>query len=85
MNIWLKEIREQKNLTMLQVSHGCKIAESYYCQIENGNRNPSVETAKKIADVLGFDWTRFYEDDLLKEEREEQSDEDCRDSIQHFD
>ena len=63
MNIWLKEIREQKNLTMLQVSHECKIAESYYCQIENRNRNPSVETAKKIADVLGFEWTRFYEDE----------------------
>ena len=63
MNIWLKEIREQKNLTMLQVSHECKIAESYYCQIENGNRNPSVETAKKIADVLGFEWTQFYEDE----------------------
>ena len=31
--------------------------------IENGNANPSVEVAKKIASVMGFDWTRFYEDE----------------------
>lgn len=36
---------------------------SIYFYIENRNRNPSVETAKKIAAVLGFDWTRFYEDE----------------------
>jgi len=32
-------------------------------EIENGNANPSVKVAKKIAAVLGFDWTRFYEDE----------------------
>jgi transcriptional regulator with XRE-family HTH domain len=29
---------------------------------ESGERRPSVETAKKIADELGFDWTKFFED-----------------------
>lgn len=32
-------------------------------KIELGERRPSVEVAKKIAAVLGFDWTRFYEDE----------------------
>jgi len=30
--------------------------------IENGNANPSVEVAKKIAAVLGFDWVWFFDD-----------------------
>ena len=38
------------------------ISESYYCLIENGERNPHVETAKKIAKALDFDWQKFYED-----------------------
>ena len=28
--------------------------------IENNKRNPSVELAQKIANVLDFDWTLFY-------------------------
>ena len=71
--MWIRRIREQKNLTMLQVSKECNIAESYYCQIENGNRNPSVKTAKKIAKVLGFDWTRFYEKEPGEEGNNESS------------
>lgn len=30
--------------------------------LENGSAKPSVKLAKKIANVLGFEWTRFYED-----------------------
>lgn len=33
-----------------------------YSKIERGEKNPSVDVAKKIAAVLGFDWTHFYED-----------------------
>ena len=33
-----------------------------YCNIENGERRPTVENAKAIAGLLGFDWTRFFED-----------------------
>jgi putative transcriptional regulator len=32
-------------------------------EVENGNANPSVEVAKKIAAVLGFNWTLFFEDE----------------------
>lgn len=31
--------------------------------IESGNRDGPVHTAKKIAKVLDFNWTKFYEDD----------------------
>ena len=66
MDLDLKIRRTEKNLTMRQVGENAGITESYYSMIENGDRRPSVETAKKIAAVLGFDWTMFYEDESQK-------------------
>lgn len=66
MDLDLKIKRTEKNLTMRQVGENAGITESYYSMIENGDRRPSVETAKKIAAVLGFDWTLFYEDEGQK-------------------
>lgn len=60
---FLKELRTKKNLTMRQVCDEVDISEGYYSMIESGERRPSVETAKKIAAVLGFDWTMFFPDE----------------------
>lgn len=60
---FLKTLRVQNNFTMRQVSDAAGISESFYSMIESGERRPSVETAKKIAAVLGFDWTLFYPDE----------------------
>ena len=60
---FLKEQRTKKNLTMRQVCDAVDISEGYYSMIESGERRPSVETAKKIAAVLGFDWTQFFPDE----------------------
>ena len=59
--IWLEKLRKEKNLTQSQVSEMSKISISFYNQIENAERKPSVSTAKKIAEVLSFDWTKFFE------------------------
>lgn len=56
----LRELRISKDLTMREISMRCGISESTYCMIEHGKRTPSVKTAKKIAEVLGFDWTAFF-------------------------
>ncbi|MBO6382888.1 XRE family transcriptional regulator, partial [Enterococcus faecalis] len=32
-----------------------------YASIEQGRRRPSVESAMRIASILGFDWTLFFE------------------------
>ena len=63
MREWLKEFRENNGLTQLQVAHKSNMSESYYNMIENGERgrNLPADTAKAIASVLGFDWTKFYE------------------------
>lgn len=63
MQINLKELRKQKSLTQEEVSERIGITRSSYTNIENGERRPSVETAKKIAAVLGFDWTLFFPDE----------------------
>jgi transcriptional regulator with XRE-family HTH domain len=60
---WLKEIREKKGLSQYQVAKQARLSQSYYAGIESGNRGHKlpVKTAKRIANVLGFNWTRFYE------------------------
>ena len=59
----LKKKRQTEKKTMKEIASAAGISESYYCLIENGERIPPVKTAKKIAEVLGIDWTRFYEVD----------------------
>lgn len=56
----IKAVRQKKNLTMKQVADAAGVSESLCCLIENGKRTPSVQTAKKIASVLDFDWTEFF-------------------------
>ncbi|MFC4712274.1 helix-turn-helix transcriptional regulator [Planococcus dechangensis] len=40
---------------------GANITRSFYGLIENGNRRPSIEVAKKIAKLLDIEWTVFFE------------------------
>ncbi len=58
---WLIDIRNDRRLTQCEVATLADISQSHYAAIENCVRMPSVKTAKKIADVLGFEWTRFFE------------------------
>lgn len=59
---WLAEIRIARGKTGKAVALEAGIAQQMYSAIETGQRQPSVGTAKKIAAVLGFEWTRFFED-----------------------
>lgn len=61
---WLKGARTERGLTQDQVAEAVGgISRTAYTNIETGARRPSVEMAKKIAGVLGFEWTRFFEDE----------------------
>jgi len=62
MRSWLKKLRHESNLTQEQLAKMVGISRTMITEIENGNANPSVKVAKKIAAVLGFDWTRFYDE-----------------------
>ena len=63
MREWLVAIREEKRLSQKDVSEKVGISPPSYNNIEHGipGKGPSVRTAKKIGEVLGFDWTRFYD------------------------
>lgn len=58
---WLVRIRGDRS--QQAIAARCGISQNFYSWIERGERNPSVEVAKKIASALGFDWTLFYEDE----------------------
>jgi putative transcriptional regulator len=57
----LKLEREKKLLTQKQLADLIGVDRSLISKIESGVSAPSVVTAKKIAAVLGFHWTKFFE------------------------
>lgn len=63
MRKWLRRIRLNRELTQQEVANMSGINVTMYNKIELGNRNPSPKIAKSIAKVLGFDWTRFFENE----------------------
>ncbi len=66
MRDWLINIRGKT--TQQTVANRCGISQNFYSWIEQGKRTPSVDVAKRIAAVLGFEWARFYEDDQAGDE-----------------
>lgn len=64
---WLIECRRNAGLTQDEVAKKADISQQALAAIELGNRNPSIETAKKIATTLGFDWPLFYPDEIEKQ------------------
>ena len=51
---WLTEMRIKGNLSQMEVAKKCAISRQHYSFIENGDRRPSPEVAKRIAGVLGL-------------------------------
>lgn len=62
MREWLKEFRIARGFTQKETAQLSGISRSYYTHIEQGNKTPSVDVSKKIAKILKFNWTLFYED-----------------------
>ncbi|HIT36870.1 MAG TPA: helix-turn-helix transcriptional regulator [Candidatus Onthousia faecipullorum] len=48
-------------MSQSEVARLVNITSPMYNYIESGKRRPKPELAKKIADILNFSWTRFYE------------------------
>ena len=64
MRKWLKEYRKASGKSQREVAEEAQVSQSYYAAVECGIRGSRItgDRAKRIAAVLGFDWTRFYED-----------------------
>lgn len=51
----IRLIREQKGLSQEELAHRSGIHRTYVGGVERGERNPTVESLKKIADGLGVE------------------------------
>lgn len=63
MREWLRKIRADADLSEMEVARRAGIAQPFYHNIEMGIKNPSVDTAKRIAATLNFGWTMFFADE----------------------
>lgn len=61
MRAWLADRRKQLNYTQAEVAAASQISQPSYSDIENGKKSPRPQTAKRIADVLKFPWTNFFD------------------------
>lgn len=72
MNDWLTNLRNKKELTQDEVAKLAEMPRTTYSSIEQGRRRPSVENAMRIASVLGFDWTYFFENKVRETTRDKE-------------
>ncbi len=70
MREWLIELRRSKGLTQTAVAEMAGISRAYYAQLESDQRNPSIKVAIRLARLLAFDWTSFYEHNLLRSQED---------------
>lgn len=63
MRKWLRDLRNEKGLTMKELGEKLHISESYYCAIENGDRqkNMDVTLAVGLAEAFEVPISRIIE------------------------
>lgn len=61
MRTWLVILRKEKNMTQAELARRVGISQPSLFAIERGHNAPKPENAKRIAEILGFPWTRFYD------------------------
>ncbi|WP_100402685.1 helix-turn-helix transcriptional regulator [Bacillus sp. FJAT-42315] len=64
MRDWLIQLRKNKSLTQANIAEQVFIDRSYYAQIEQGKRDPSIGVANQIAKLLKFHPSLFYSEFL---------------------
>ncbi|MDG0765200.1 helix-turn-helix transcriptional regulator [Bacillus halotolerans] len=63
MRKWL--INRRGKQSQEYVADKVQLSRGAYANIELGKRNPSVQVAKRIANELGFEWTLFFEEEVV--------------------
>ena len=56
---WLKELRKEKGLTVRKIAKELNISFTFYSDIENNRRSPSLEKAVQIARYFDFPAEKF--------------------------
>ena len=58
---WLIQKRKEKGLLQRDIAASAGISIQFYSRMETVERRPSPSVAKKVAGILDFPWTKFYE------------------------
>lgn len=66
----LKRIRKRMNMTQEELATKMEISRSYLSDIENGRKNLSIKTVKKLADSLGLSVNDLFNDETIFEEKD---------------
>ncbi len=56
----LKAKREEAGLTQEELGRRLGISRQAVSLLEIGTNKPTVENAKKLGEILNFDWTEIY-------------------------
>jgi putative transcriptional regulator len=56
---WMKKIRDEKKLSCREIAELFGISHQHYNDIENGNRNPSVDLSIKMAEFFNVPLIKF--------------------------
>lgn len=56
----IRKLREEKNLSQEQLAEMVGVSRQAISNIECGIAKPTVENAKKLGEILNFDWTECY-------------------------
>ncbi|MCU5519859.1 helix-turn-helix domain-containing protein [Bacillus cereus] len=57
---WLIKLREDKGLKQFEIAKTLDISSNYYCEIENGKKNPRWNIAMRIAEFFGVSVDNFF-------------------------
>ncbi|WIG37306.1 helix-turn-helix transcriptional regulator [Bacillus toyonensis] len=57
---WLIKLRENKGLKQFEVAKTLDISSNYYCEIENGKKNPRWNIAMRIAEFFDVSVENFF-------------------------
>jgi DNA-binding XRE family transcriptional regulator len=62
----VKEKRTEKGLTLKALGKLIGLSGQSVFYIEHGVHKPKIKTAKKLGEILGVDWTKFYDDEEFR-------------------
>lgn len=66
----LRELRSNAAMTQKELAQRCGVVRQTISNIELGVTKPSVDLAKKIADVFGVDWPILFDEKVILNDEE---------------
>ena len=58
----LKLMREEANISQTKLAKKCGVVRQTIGEIESGRNKPSVKLAKKLGEILNFNWWEFFDE-----------------------